>query len=250
MNRFFLEIKYKGTRYAGFQKQQNANTVQSEVERALKICFKTPVELTGSSRTDTGVHAFQNYFHFDLETAIHPRIIYNINALLPSDISITRIDNVEQHWHCRFDAIARSYEYRIYNKKDPFLFGFAYYYPYKLDIHALIEASALVAQQHNFIAFSKRNTQVKHFECNIFESYWEQRSEFLVYKIKANRFLRGMVRGLTGTMLQIARKKLTMKQFQEIFLQENNQIVDFSVPGHGLFLMHVEYPKGIINLKD
>ena len=247
MNRFFLEVQYKGTRYAGFQKQENANTVQSEVERAFKIYFKTSVELTGSSRTDSGVHAFQNFFHFDTEQIISPAILYNINSLLPSDISVTRIFPVGKNIHCRFDAISRSYEYRLYHRKNPFFYGYAYYYPYHLDFDDLLQAAMIVSRQQDFVAFSKRNTQVRHFECNILESSWEQRKELLVYKVKANRFLRGMVRGLTGTMLQVARKKMTMKAFEEVFVKADNQLVDFSVPGHGLYLMEVEYPAEVVN---
>jgi len=249
MNRFFLDVRYKGTYYAGFQKQQNANTIQSEIESALQIFFNQPVDLTGSSRTDSGVHALQNFFHFDIDQEVNARIIYNINSLLPDDICINRIIPVEQHVHCRFDAIARSYEYRIYHKKDPFLQKLAYYFPYRLDFSSLQEASAIVLKQHNFISFSKKNSQVNHFECKIFESEWEQREQCLVYKVRANRFLRGMVRGLTGTMLQVARKKLTISEFSEIFEKGNNYNVHFSVPGHGLYLIQVYYPEELFRDK-
>src|SRR6185503_974856 len=121
--RYFLEVSYKGTNYSGFQSQINANTIQAEVEKALQTLLKKRIELTGSSRTDAGVHAFQNYFHFDIEEDVPSKLIYNLNAILPADIATKNLIKVKDDAHCRFDAVSREYRYFIYKKKDPFLTG-------------------------------------------------------------------------------------------------------------------------------
>src|SRR6478735_11896525 len=128
MQRYFLEVTYKGTRYSGFQVQHNALTIQSEVEKAMTILFRQPFSLTGSSRTDAGVHALQNFFHFDTDISIRHNQLYNLNAILPTDIAVKGIYPVENQAHCRFDAISREYKYFIYKEKDPFLKETAWYY--------------------------------------------------------------------------------------------------------------------------
>lgn len=247
--RYFLEVSYLGTRYAGSQVQANAMTVQSELERALAIFLRKPVILTGSSRTDAGVHALQNFFHFDWESEITARNVYNINSILPRDIAVRGIYKVGDENHSRFDAIARHYEYRVYWNKDPFLEGRALYFPYTLDKEAMARAAGVVAEYRDFMSFSKRNTQSKTFECRIIETAWEGRGDMLVYRVRANRFLRGMVRGLVGTMLQVGRGKITVEQFREIIEARDCTKADFSVPGHGLYLMRVEYPVNYFLLK-
>lgn len=239
MNRYFLEISYKGTNYAGFQIQQNAVTVQAEVEKALSVFFRHKVALTGSSRTDTGVHALQNYFHFDIDMPLSEEIVYNLNALLPSDIAVSSLRAVDAHAHCRFDAVSRKYRYRIYNRKNPFLQGLAYYYPYTLDVPLMEEAAKTIMAYTDFTAFAKRNSQVKTHRCVIRESRWVREKECLSYEVKANRFLRGMVRGLTGTMLQVGRGKLGIQEFIGIIEGKDASKTDFSVPGHGLYLEEV-----------
>ncbi len=250
MNRYFLEVRYKGTDYAGFQKQRNAETIQSAVEAALAVFFRTPVELTGSSRTDTGVHAFQNFFHFDIDNLVSTASVYNLNALLPPAISVTRLMKVKPQQHCRFDAIARTYLYRIYQQKDPFLNGLAYYYPFRPELKLLKAAASIIMDEVEFGNFSKRNTQVKHFRCSIKESSWMQEGSCLVYRVQANRFLRGMVKGLVGTMLQVGRGHMELEAFRELFKMKTSTGVDFSVPGHGLILQEVQYPEGFFDEVD
>ena len=241
MSRYFIELSYHGKNYAGFQIQDNAHTVQAEVEKALEIFFKHKFELTGSSRTDTGVHALQNFFHFDTDVQIDLKSVYNLNAILPPDIVIKRIYPVSGNAHCRFDALSREYKYFIYLQKNPFLEDRAYYFPYTLDIDLLKEAAAIVPQYNDFTSFSKRNTQVKTFNCQIQKSEWVRDGECLVYNAKANRFLRGMVRGLVGTMLQVGRGKLNIEDFKRIIEAKDCSKADFSVPGHGLFLIKVKF---------
>lgn len=243
MPRYFLELSYKGTAYSGFQIQANAGSVQEEVEKAFSVFFRKEVMMTGASRTDTGVHARQNYFHFDFEDPIENEAVYRLNAILPGDICIRGIFPVPDGAHCRFDAESREYRYYIYGKKDPFRQDRAYFYPYPLNWAVLEEAAGRLKEFNDFTSFSKRNTQVKHFRCSILESNWIRQEEDCYFRIRANRFLRGMVRGLTGTMLLVGRGHLTAGQFVEILEGMDPSRVNFNVPAKGLFLERVRYPE-------
>jgi tRNA pseudouridine38-40 synthase len=256
--RYFIEISYKGTAYSGFQVQHNANTIQAEVEKALKIFFKEDFQLTGSSRTDAGVHALQNYFHFD---AVQPltrkknvdgsqfaeedleETVYHLNAILPRDMVIKRIFPVADDAHCRFDALWREYKYFIYSQKDPFLEDRAFYFPYKMDRQALTQCAALIKNHSDFTSFSKRNTQVKTFICEIQKSEWNAEGEMLIYTVRSNRFLRGMVKALVGTMLRAATGKISVPEFEDIISSRDCTKADFSVSPHGLFLVEVKFDK-------
>jgi tRNA pseudouridine38-40 synthase len=240
MARYFLEVVYKGTRYSGFQTQENAATIQAEVEKALQTLHRSSVQLTGSSRTDAGVHAFQNFFHFDFDQAIHPQAVYKLNAILPNDIVVRNILPMTPEAHCRFDAVSREYVYNIHRFKNPFLIETSLYYPYKLNTEALQEGAAFIHTQQNFFAFSKTNTQVKTFNCMIKKSEWVQEGETMKYSIEANRFLRGMVRALTATLLKLGRGKISMQDFKDLF--SNDRKSGLSVPAHGLHLQRVNYP--------
>jgi len=243
MPRYFLELSYKGTAYSGFQVQANAGSIQEEVEKAFAVFFRGEVIMTGASRTDTGVHARQNYFHFDFDRPIAEETVYRLNAILPGDISIRKIFEVPEGAHCRFDAESREYRYYIYRNKDPFLADRAYFYPYPLKREDLDAAASSLKDHTDFASFSKRNSQVKHFRCNIFESHWVHDEAGSYYRIRANRFLRGMVRGLTGTMLMVGRGFLTTAQFNEILAGRDSSKVNFNVPAKGLFLEQIIYPK-------
>jgi tRNA pseudouridine38-40 synthase len=242
MPRYFLEVSYKGTAYSGFQVQANAGSIQEEIEKAFAVFFRKEVVMTGASRTDTGVHARQNYFHFDFEELVADEIVYRLNAILPGDICIKGIYRMPESAHCRFDAESREYCYYIYGKKDPFKNDRAYFYPYPLDWGLLQEVAGRLLQFTDFTSFSKRNTQVNHFLCTIFESHWVEEGGGGYYRIRANRFLRGMVRGLMGTMLLVGRGQLTGEQFEEILEGKDPVKVNFNVPAKGLFLERVRYP--------
>lgn len=243
MPRYFIEVSYRGTNFSGFQVQSNAVSIQSEIEKAFLVLFKKAFSLTGSSRTDRGVHAVQNYFHFDTDIAsvIEDRKMYNLNAILPDDIVVKRIFKVADTAHSRFDAIRREYLYHIYSRKDPFLKDRAFYYPYNLDIKVLNKAAAILMKHADFTSFSKRNTQVNNFMCTLSVSEWFQRDQVLVYNVAGNRFLRGMVKGLVGTMLLAGKGKISLDDFEQIILSRNCTKADFSVPPHGLFLNKVIY---------
>lgn len=240
--RYFLEVGYKGTNYAGFQAQNNAVTVQGELEKVMAVIFRCPVGLTGSSRTDAGVHALQNFFHFDLETDYNPAVIYNINALLPKDIVVRSIFPVPENAHCRFLATAREYKYYISLDKNPFTIDTAWFYPYSTDIEFLNQSAAILYNYTNYTSFAKRNTQVFTHECTIIKSEWTLKNNALIYTVKANRFLRGMVRGLVGTMLLAGRKKISLADFEKIIQSKDCTKANFATPAHGLFLVKVFYP--------
>lgn len=242
MQRYFLEVSYHGKGYSGFQKQDNAITIQSELERALKTYYREDLLLTGSSRTDAGVHALQNFFQVD--TIIKPvqKDIYHLNSILPASIVLKNIYIVEPDQHCRFSALSREYHYHIYNQKNPFIEDRAYFYPYTID-HALLEqAASYLLGTHDFSSFSKRNTQVRTFDCSIIKSEWDREETGYMYKVEANRFLRGMVRGLVATMLLVGRKKISMDEFKAIIDAKDCNEADFSSPAHGLFLSKVRFP--------
>lgn len=250
MARYFLDVMYKGTAYSGFQIQDNAITVQSEVEKAMRIYLKENVSLTGSSRTDAGVHAMQNYFHFDTDMVLPSTFLYNLNAILPSDIVLKKVQLIHSDAHCRFDAISRKYTYRIYRHKNPFYADRAWYYPFPLDVELLNLASRVIKDYTDFTSFSKRNTQVKTFQCSVTESSWECTGDMLLYHVRSNRFLRGMVRGLVGTMLHMGKGKIGEQELRNIIESRDCSNADFTTPAHGLFLMEVQYPEGYFENKD
>ncbi len=241
MARYFIEVSYQGTRYSGFQVQQNANTIQAEVEKALYTILRVTVRLTGSSRTDAGVHAQQNFFHFNFEGALTNQTVYKLNALLPPDIAAKNIFLMPNDAHSRFAATSREYLYYIYRKKNPFFRETAFYYPYQLNIEVLHKSASVIKEQTNFFAFAKTNTQVSNFNCVISVSEWTEEGDLLIYKVAANRFLRGMVRLLTATQLKLARGGITEVKFLKLFHEENK--CSFSVPPTGLFLKAVQYPE-------
>ncbi len=244
--RYFLEVAYKGTAFGGFQVQDTAHTVQAEIDRAISLLMREKVETTGSSRTDAGVHALQNFLHFDIGQPLHPQFLYKVNAILSRDIVLKQVYEVSDEAHSRFDALNRAYRYTLYTQKDPFMQDRGYYYPYSLDVDLLQEAAGILKTYENFMTFSKRNTQVRTYNCNIMESAWAIEEGHLVYRVRANRFLRGMVRGMVGTMLRVGRGKLSIAGFREAIEKRDCTYADFAVPPQGLFLVQVAYASGVL----
>ena len=242
MPTYFLRVRYNGKNFAGFQIQDNAVTVQGELEKAMGIFFKQPIELTGSSRTDAGVHARCNYFHFKTDLEHVEESAYNLNAILSGDIAVEGIFKVPDEAHSRFAAIERSYSYHIYHRKNPFLEDFSWYYPYPLNVEMMNTAAELFIGKHDFTSFSKKHTQVFTNDCTIAQAVWEQEGEELVFRVRGNRFLRGMVRALVGTMVRVGREKLHIDDVKHILESRDNTLADFSAPAHGLFLEDVIYP--------
>lgn len=249
MPRYFIEVSYNGTAYAGFQIQANASTIQEVVENALKIYFKFPIHLTGSSRTDAGVHAHQNYFHANINIDnISQKVLYGLNAILPVDIVVKSIAKVLPTAHSRFDAVCRSYQYYVYQTKNPFVKNDAYFFPFKIDKALLHETASIILNYTDFSAFSKKHTQVNNNICTIHKSYWEEHNGFLIYNVSGNRFLRGMVRALVATSLKVATKNISIAQFISICEGKKLASAYFNAPAMGLFLHEVVFDEKVYDI--
>lgn len=245
--RYFFEIAYLGTNYHGWQIQNNANTVQAEVNKALSMLCSVDINVTGSGRTDTGVHCEQQYFHadFNKEQEVSD-LLYKLNSFLPFDISINSIRAVGSKAHTRFDALERKYEYRIVTTKSPFLKGQSYFYNKPLDLPTMnAAASLLVGGEQDFECFSKVKTEVNNFNCTISTAEWQTENNSITFHISANRFLRGMVRAIVGTLLDVGLGKLSVQEFDEIIKSKDRTQAGRSAPAEGLFLTEVNYPEGI-----
>jgi len=242
MKRYFLELCYDGASFGGFQIQNNVDTIQGAVQAAMKTLYRTDIELTGASRTDAGVHALQNFFHFDTDLIITQKQVYNLNAILPNSIVIKAIYEVPETAHARFDATTRSYIYKMHTQKDPFLEGRSWYYPFPLDLNLLEQATQTLLSFTNYESFSKKNTSVNTFECTVSKAFWQVEGTQLYFHISSNRFLRGMIRGLVGTLLQVGRGQISLQEWSDIVASHNEQRVDFSTPAYGLYLSSIIYP--------
>jgi tRNA pseudouridine38-40 synthase len=246
--RFFLEIAYRGTQYHGWQRQPNAETVQQVVEASMSILLNEAVSIMGAGRTDTGVHAKQMYAHFDTNYKFDDAsdFVFRMNAMLPKDIVIKKLFQVSDSAHSRFDAIYRTYEYWVYESKNPFLEPFAYRLKSNVDFDIMNQAADLLLHHQDFKCFSKSNTDVSTFECNITKANWKSHNEYSVFTITANRFLRNMVRAVVGTLLEIGQGKHPVTHLQEVLESQDRSSAGFSVPAHGLYLTEVGYPNELI----
>jgi len=246
MPRYFFEITYNGTNYAGWQSQANAVGVQTVVENALSKLFRTPVKIAGSGRTDTGVHCVQQFFHADIGKPFKKtELIHRLNSFLPRDIAIRSIRKVKPQASARYDAIERTYQYLITTVKDPLLIGLALHYFKPLDVPTMNRAAALLCGERDFQCFSKVKTDVNHFICRVKKASWKKQGNTLVFTITANRFLRGMVRAIVGTLLDVGTGKITLGEFEEIIRNKDRKRAGANVDPHGLYLVKVTYPKSV-----
>lgn len=248
-NRFFIKLAFNGTNYHGWQSQKNASTVQDTLQEAMTVLLKEKIHLTGAGRTDTGVHAEVFYAHFDtnLDPDFFPEnnIVFKLNCMLENDIAIDNIMPVKKRAHARYDAISRTYKYIIERKKNPFMQDMVYLYKGELDINNMIKASEKLYNHIDFTSFSKVNTQINHNKCNIMNVKWEEHDSKLIFTITANRFLRGMVRIIVGTLLEVSKGKHSVDEFEEIIIKRNRSSAGCSVLGNGLYLTDISYPKDI-----
>lgn len=243
--RFFIELSYKGTNYHGWQEQPNANTVQAEINRALSTILNTNIEVIGAGRTDTGVHANQMFAHFDCDIDFDiQNLMFKLNSFLPSDIAIKDIFKVKEDANCRFDALSRTYQYHIIQKKDPFN-KTAYFLQNDLDIKAMNEACKYIIGKQDFTSFSKVNTQTFTNNCDVMFAQWEVVNTNLIFTIKADRFLRNMVRAIVGTLLDVGFGKIIAADLAKIIAAKDRSKSGVSVPAHALFLTEVKYPNKI-----
>ena len=240
--RYFIKLAYNGTQYPGWQYQPNASSVQETMNKAVSTILNTEINLMGAGRTDTGVHAKEMYAHFDFEKPFEiQNIVHKLNSFLPKDITVYDIITVTDEAHTRFDAVKRTYEYHINTFKDPFLQEHSWYFHQPLDIHLMNEAAQILFNHTDFQCFSKVNTDVNTFDCTIFEAYWTQDNENLIFTISANRFLRNMVRAIVGTLINVGLHKITLADFDTIIKSKSRDQAGFSVPAHGLYLTKIEY---------
>ena len=243
--RFFIELSYKGTNYHGWQEQPNAKTVQAEINRALSTILNTNIEVIGAGRTDTGVHANQMFAHFDCDIDFDiQNLMFKLNSFLASDIAIKDIFKVKEDANCRFDALSRTYQYHIIQKKDPFN-KTAYFLQNDLDIIAMNEACQYIIGKQDFTSFSKVNTQTFTNNCDVMFAKWELVNNKLTFTIKADRFLRNMVRAIVGTLLDVGFGKIIAADVAKIIAAKDRSKSGVSVPAHALFLTEVKYPNKI-----
>lgn len=243
--RYFIELSYNGKAYHGWQIQPTVITVQEVLQNTLSTLLKEDISIVGAGRTDTGVHASQLYAHFDYASELPDNIVYRCNALLPKDISIHNIFEVNDDAHARFDALSRTYHYRISTAKNVFNFDYAYALQRPLDIVAMNEACKILLKYNDFQCFSKVNTDVKTYYCNLMHAQWTIIGDELLFEIRADRFLRNMVRAIVGTLVNIGLGKLETESLHDIIRSKNRSEAGFSVPAHGLYLINVEYPETI-----
>lgn len=231
--------------------QENTpSTVQQVLNDSLSMLLREKIETTGCGRTDTGVHAREFYAHFDCEKSDlqenNDHWVFKLNSVLPPDIAVHGLIMVDGAAHARFDAVARSYQYMITRRKEPFLQGWAWQFWKPLDIKSMNEAAKLLYEFEDFSAFSKSNTQVKTNNCRIINAEWEEQNDLLLFNITADRFLRNMVRAIVGTLVEVGQNKMNIEQFRMIIEGKNRSEAGASVPGCGLYLVKIEYPQNIL----
>ena len=243
MARYFIQMAYEGSRYHGYQIQPHCESVQQTVEQCLSLKLGQPVSITGCGRTDTGVHARNYYAHFDMEQELPntEMLVHQLNAFLPADIVIYRIWQVASDAHARFDALSRTYHYYITRTKNPFHLHDAYFLYGDLDIEKMQQAAIFLFDYEDFTSFSKVHTQVKTNNCKIMEARWMEQEGLLVFRIKADRFLRNMVRAIVGTLLEVGKGRMTLDGFRATIERKDRCEAGTSVPAHALFLEEVEY---------
>ncbi len=250
--RYFIELAYKGTNYHGWQYQPGVVSVQETINKSLSILLKTNIDIVGAGRTDTGVHAKQMFAHFDSEVELKEnQLIQKLNSFLPNDIAVNALIKVTDEAHARFDATKRTYQYHIHTAKDVFEKEGSYFFQTPLDIKKMNAACKILFKHSDFECFSKVNTDVKTFNCVIFEANWKliktQKSQGnkgvnkLVFTISADRFLRNMVRAIVGTMLNIGAGKINIEDFERIIESKDRSQAGFSVPAHALYLTKIDY---------
>ena len=252
--RYFIYLSYDGMAYHGWQIQPNGMSVQEKLQSCLSTILHTPIEIVGAGRTDAGVNATEMAAHFDCDTTFDTSdIVRKLNRFLPSDISITRIIQVRDNAHARFDALSRTYKYYLSIGKSPVLRNYSYRIPYSLDFNMMNKAASLLRLYTDFTSFSKVHTDTKTNNCKIMQAEWKRivshplllhgcnQCELWEFTIRADRFLRNMVRAIVGTLIDVGRGLMTVEKFGEIIELKNRCAAGTSVPGNALFLAGIEY---------
>ena len=253
MQRYFLELFFKGTRYSGWQIQKNAVAVQQKVNEALGMLINgsavKPIETTGCGRTDTGVHAIQFFAHFDAPIIKdHKNFLYQLNGILPNDITILDLHVVDNDCHARYDAVSRTHQYYIHTYKNGFLEEFSGWYDLKFDVSLMQKAADILLKHDDFNSFCKTRAQSKTSLCKVTHAKWSENNGGLMFEITADRFLRGMVRALIGTMTDVGIGKINLNDFENIIAARNRRKAGHAAPACGLYLTKIVYP--FLNIKS
>jgi tRNA pseudouridine38-40 synthase len=245
--RYFIRLSYKGTNYHGWQIQPNAITVQEVLNKALSTILNADINVVGCGRTDTGVHASDFYAHFDVENKEFDceKLAFRLNRFLPHDIAIKKVFAVRDDAHTRFDATSRTYHYFITKEKNPFRLESHWKVPYELDVDKMNQAAAALFDYIDFTSFSKLHTDVKTNNCKVYQAEWKESEDEIIFTVKADRFLRNMVRAIVGTLVEVGRGKLDIDGFRKVIESKNRSKAGTSVPGHALYLAEVGYPEDI-----
>ena len=247
--RYLLELSYNGTNYHGWQIQSNSITVQEVIEKALSVILNQKTQVVGAGRTDAGVHAAYFCLHFDYSNSIDDQkgFIYKLNSYLRSDIYVINILKVSDNFHARFDALTRTYQYKLTTTKNPFLKDQAYYVRKNLDFSKMNLAALKLFNYTNFKCFSKSNTDVKTYNCTIKKAVWVFRDNCWFFEISANRFLRNMVRAIVGTLIEIGEGKKEVEYLDYVIKNQKRELAGYSVPAHGLYLVNILYPENFLS---
>lgn len=247
--RYFIYCSYKGTAYHGWQIQPNGISVQEVLSKALSTILRTEIEITGAGRTDTGVHAKLMVAHFDFDGELpnSTNFTSKLNSILPKDIAVSEIAEVNSDAHARFDAISRKYEYHIVTNKNVFKTGFAARLNDNLNFELMNQAAATLKEYKDFTSFSKLHTDVKTNNCVISQAVWSQQDDEWIFTIEADRFLRNMVRAIVGTLFEVGRGKMSINEFRRVIEAQDRCKAGVSVPASGLYLVDILYPEDIFS---
>lgn len=241
--RYFIYFSFDGTNYHGWQIQPNGISVQEQLETALSTLLREKVPVVGAGRTDAGVHARKMVAHFDINQKIDGKqLVYKLNRLLPRDMAVDRIEEVESIKHARFSALSRTYRYYVTTNRDPFTRMFSWQTNFELDFALMNEAAAILLEYEDFAAFCKSHSDAKTTICNVMSAKWYMTSDTSWYfEITANRFLRNMVRAIVGTLVEVGRHRITINEFRRIIESKQRTKAGESMPGNALFLYDISY---------
>lgn len=247
--RYFLYLSYDGTDFLGWQTQPEGRTVQGELEQRLSTLLRRPISIVGAGRTDTGVHASQMVCHLDLDETSEDAqdLIYRLRRFLPPDIAVLEIRKVSEEAHARFGALSRLYGYHVRTSASPFTRRYCTIVARSTDFDAMNRAAGYLLGTHDFTTFSKKHSQVKTHFCTVTEATWQSEGEpeerRYVFHIRANRFLRNMVRAIVGTLFEVGSGKITPEDFRDKLSAMDRSLCGTTAPSEGLFLEEVTYPE-------
>ena len=241
MPRVRLDLQYDGTEYAGWQRQNNAPSVQGEIEAQLSKLCACRVEITGCGRTDAGVHAQRFTAHCDLPESAPDELAYRLNKLLPDAIAIQNLEPCADDFHARYHCLERGYQYRLHKSKDPFMALYSWHFPYELNVQAMNHAASLLIGQRSFASFCKGEIPNDNPVCDLRQAQWVETPNGLLFEIKADRFLRNMVRAIVGTLIEVGQGKIEAGSMPSILAAAQRSEAGNSVPAQGLALTHLVY---------